>query len=235
MKTKPDFKEIYRSGALEYDRLVSAEDHEGNILRTLQLIRPLSGLNVVELGAGTGRLTNLLAPLAGQISYLDNSLHMLSVAAPRLARSGRKSCFAIAADIRRVPVRSKSADIVIAGWTIGHLTGWFPERWRTEIGYVLSEMKRLLWPGGTAIILETLGTGRSTPKPPDKALAAYYRWLERENGFKSRWTRTDYQFDSVHEACRSVAFFFGNDLAEKVVQLGSPIVPECTGIWWLTT
>ena len=229
-----DFKEIYRRQAVEYDQLVSAEDYEGNILRALQRIRPLAGLDVIELGAGTGRLTNLLAALVNQICYFDSSTHMLSVATMKMARNGHRNCRVATADNRAIPAGNESADVVIAGWSLGHLTGWFPTSWRSEIGYALSEMKRILRPGGTAIILETLGTGRTSPRPPNQFLAAYYQWLEEANGFESFWIRTDYRFESVDEACRRVAFFFGTEFAETTAQLGSAVIPECTGIWWLT-
>jgi hypothetical protein len=55
-QTTIDYREIYSRRAEEYDRLVTREDYRGNILQGLAAIRPLSGLKVVELGAGTGRL-----------------------------------------------------------------------------------------------------------------------------------------------------------------------------------
>lgn len=235
MGSLPDFKQIYRHRALEYDQLITAEDYQGNILPALQRIRPLAGLNIVELGAGTGRLTNLLAPVASQISYFDNSTHMLAVAAANLARNGHKNCMPSAGDNRAIPCRGESADLLIAGWTLGHLTGWFSTRWREEISAAVSEMKRVLRPGGTAIILETLGTGQSTPKPPNPALASYYSWLEKVHNFKSSWIRTDYRFDTFEEASRLIRFFFGKELAGEISHSDNPIVPECTGIWWLTT
>ena len=63
-----DLKEIYASRAPEYERLVSREDFAGNILKAVQEIRVLAGLDVVELGAGTGRLTCLLAPFVRSAS-----------------------------------------------------------------------------------------------------------------------------------------------------------------------
>ena len=75
-----DYKRIYFSRAEEYERLVNREDHRGNLKPALAHIRPLSGLDVVELGAGTGRITRLLAPEVKCISAFDISPHMLAVA-----------------------------------------------------------------------------------------------------------------------------------------------------------
>ena len=94
-------------------------------------------------------------------------------------------------------------------------------------------MKRVLRPGGTAIILESLGTGRETPQPPREELAVYYAWLEEEHGFSSTWIRTDFQFESLAEAESLIRPFFGEAMAESVVKENLVILPECTGIWWL--
>jgi ubiquinone/menaquinone biosynthesis C-methylase UbiE len=135
-------------------------------------------------------------------------------------------------DNRSLPVEDASADLSIEGWSFGHFTGWYPETWRDEIGKAVSEMKRVLRPGGTAIILETLGTGREAPQAPNETLAAYYAWLEVEHDFSPAFIRTDYKFASLDEAEQLTRFFFGDDLAYQVVQNNWVILPECTGIWW---
>ena len=52
----PSFAQIYAQHADEYDALVSREDYEGNLMPALQAIRALQRLDIVEFGAGTGRL-----------------------------------------------------------------------------------------------------------------------------------------------------------------------------------
>jgi hypothetical protein len=93
-------------------------------------------------------------------------------------------------------------------------------------------MLRALRPGGTAILLATLGTGEETPRPPHAGLAAFYRLLEDEYGFSSTWIRTDYEFPSLDEAVALMRFFFGSTLAERVRREALLRLPECTGIWW---
>ncbi|MFL5800511.1 MAG: class I SAM-dependent methyltransferase [Roseiflexaceae bacterium] len=230
----PDFQTIYAQHADQYDQLVAREDYQDNIIRALSQIRPLAGLDVVELGAGTGRLTMLLAPLARSIRVFDASQHMLDVAAEKLARAGLQNWELAVADNRALPVDDASADLAIAGWTFGHMTEWYPETWRDEIGKALGEMRRALRPGGTAIVLETLGTGRETPKPPVERLAVYYAMLEQDYRFAATWIRTDYRFASAAEAEALTSFFFGVAMPASVTEEGYAIVPECTGIWWLT-
>lgn len=226
-----DFQHIYTHQAEQYDRLVAREDYQGQILAALQRIRPLAGLDVVEFGAGTGRLTRLLAPLVRSIQAFDASAAMLGVAKETLEGIGRGNWTLGVADNRRLPVEDRVADLAIAGWSFGHTVGWFPDTWRAEIGHMLAEMRRVLRPGGAAVILETLGTGRETPHPPHAGLAAYYRWLEGEQGFHATWIRTDYEFASPDEADELTRFFFGDELADRVRREDLTIVPECTGLW----
>jgi ubiquinone/menaquinone biosynthesis C-methylase UbiE len=230
----PDYRGIYRSRAADYDCLVAREDYRGNILPALQEIRPLQGLDVVELGAGTGRLTRLLAPMVNRIRLLDISSHMLQTAQASLKRAGFQNWSASVADNRALPLRAGTADTTLAGWTLGHFLSWYPDCWQAEIGRALAEMKRVLGPGGNIIILETLGTGMEVPRPPTRGLASYYNWLEQYHGFSASWIRTDYRFESQSEASRLLRFFFGQEVAEPLVRAGNPIVPECTGIWHLT-
>ena len=222
----PDFKAIYQYQAAQYDLMVSREDYEGKLLPALNAIRSLEGLDIIELGAGTGRLTTQIASLARSLIALDASEHMLGVLRAKLP-----SATTIAADNRAVPLQSGSADVTIEGWSIAHAVGWYPERWREETGKAIAEMFRLLRPGGTAILLETLGTGNETPAPPNAGLAEFYHGLEQDYGFQRTALRTDYRFESPAEGQALLRFFFGDELADRVAAEQLTILPECTGIW----
>lgn len=226
------FQAIYARHAAQYDALVAAEDYRGLIFPTLNHIQPLDGQDVVEFGAGTGRLTRLLALAARRVWAFDASPHMLSVAAQRLAETGADNWALAAADNRRLPLPAACANLAVEGWSFGHAVGWYPDTWRVEVGAMLAEMRRVLRPGGTAILLETLGTGGKQPAAPSAGLAALYQWLEQEQGFQSTWLRTDYYFNSPAEAETLTRFFFGDALADRVAAEKLLIVPECTGIWW---
>jgi ubiquinone/menaquinone biosynthesis C-methylase UbiE len=224
------FQQIYQSRAEDYERLIIREDYQGNLLKTLQEIRPLEGLDVVEFGAGTGRLTRLLAPHVAHITAFDNAPAMLEVAKRVLADYSNVKLEI--ADNRNLPVSSKSADIAIEGWSFGHLCGWYPDTWRDEVHKSIQEMWRVLKDNGTAILLETMGTGHETPTPPTPTLAEFYTMLENELGFTALTIRTDYQFVSLDEAVEIVQFFFGDTLANEVREKNWQILPECTGIWF---
>lgn len=229
-----DYRKIYNTQAGAYDLLVSREDYQGNIAPALRAICPFDDLSVIDLGAGTGRITRILSPHVEWIIAIDISFHMLIKAPEKLGHISPQNWHLIQADNRRLPIRDRSADMAVAGWTLGHFTGWHTDSWQGKIDLCLSEMRRMLRPGGTLIIIETLGTGRETPLPPTDALARYYAHLEHDLGFRMSWIRSDYHFSSMDEAIYLSRFFFGEDLAKKVAGNRSTILPECTGIWWLT-
>jgi ubiquinone/menaquinone biosynthesis C-methylase UbiE len=159
---------------------------------------------------------------------------MLSVARKKLIQSGLGNWRLGAADNRRLPLKARTADLVIAGWSLGHSVAWYPDTLRREIGRALAEMARVLRPGGAIIILETLGTNRQSPHPPTPGLADYYDWLENAHGFRRTWVRTDYRFASAQEAESLTRFFFGDEMADDILAGNSAIVPECTGVWHRT-
>lgn len=227
-----DFQKIYQTQANDYDLLVSREDYQGNLSKALNTICTLTECAVVEFGAGTGRLTRLIAPQVRSIQAFDLSLHMLSVAAKTLRSLGLSNWEIAVADNRYLPIKASVADIAIEGWSFGHFVGWYPEDWQLEIGKALHEMRRVLRPPGIAIILETMGTGHTTPTPPTEGLATFYQWLEDEHGFSFMSIRTDYRFQDLAEAEHLTRFFFGDTLADRVVQENTLILPECTGLWW---
>lgn len=228
------YQQIYSRRAADYQRMIAAEDVDGNLLTALQEITSLRGKRILDLGSGTGRLPVLITAgdeKPGQIVGLDLQSAMLKEnLRQRGARVGTWSL--LQGDMRRLPLAAGWADVVIAGWAVGHLTGWYPKSWQDEIGQVLLEMQRMVVRGGWLIILETLGTGSLTPAPPASSLAALYAWLEGEWGFTMRTIPTDYQFANIEDAVRKTEFFFGAGLAERIRAHGWARLPEWTGVWF---
>jgi ubiquinone/menaquinone biosynthesis C-methylase UbiE len=223
-------RKIYQSEGDRYEALVSREDYQGNIPRAMDEIINVNGLHVLDLGAGTGRLTLLLAPRVKSVRALDASAEMLRVCHERLLASGLSNWQMEVADHRQLPVKDHSIDLVVSGWSVAYLVVWHPETWRDELEKWMNEMKRILKPEGQIILFESLGTGNETPIQLDH-LKNYYPWLD-DAGFQNKWIRTDYQFDSVEEAADLAGFFFGAEMADRIHKNGLVILPECTGVWW---
>lgn len=223
-------RKIYQSEGDRYEALISREDYQGNIPRAFDEIISVDGLDVIDLGAGTGRLTLLLAPRARSIRAFDIASEMLRVCRQRLVASGLSNWQVDVADHRQLPVEDHSADLVVSGWSVSYLAVWNQENGQAELNTWLTEMKRVLRNDGLIILLESLGTGNEEPIRL-KHVESTYQWLD-DNGFENKWIRTDYRFESVEEATDLAGFFFGEELTAYVLEKQSTILPECTGVWW---
>lgn len=223
-------RKIYETEGDRYEALISREDYQGNIPRTIDEIINVDGLDILDLGAGTGRLTLLIAPRAKSIRAFDASAEMLRVCRERLIASGLSNWHVDVADHRQLPVQNQSADLVVSGWSVSYLAVWNQENGQAELDKWLAEMERVLRKSGTIILFESLGTGNEEPVRLEH-VESTYQWLDA-NGFENKWIRTDYKFDSMEEALELSRFFFGDDLGDKVERNQWVILPECTGVWW---
>jgi hypothetical protein len=97
---------------------------------------------------------------------------------------------------------------------------------------LLVSARKVLKPKGRLILLETMGTATDGPQAPLPELALFYELLQERLGFKHEVITTDYQFASTKEAETVMGFFFGEEMASKVREIGSGKVPEWTGVWW---
>jgi 2-polyprenyl-3-methyl-5-hydroxy-6-metoxy-1,4-benzoquinol methylase len=57
----PTEKEVYTAHADQYERLIRREDYQGNILREIEECVTLKGLDIADIGAGSGRVSRLVA------------------------------------------------------------------------------------------------------------------------------------------------------------------------------
>ena len=226
------FEKIYAHRAQEYHRMVTVEDVEQHLLPALGLDGPQDGLKILDLGSGTGRIPLLLHPQPVRLAALDLNRAMLAEQAVQRSALGG-SWPLVEGDMRALPFVSRWADVVTAGWAIGHLRAWYAQDWQTHMTRILHEMLRVVRPGGRVIIMETLSTGSLIPQPPTPELAEYYAWLENRWGFTRQQISTDYQFPDVDTAVAWTEFFFGAELAESIRRNAWARLPEWTGVWTL--
>jgi ubiquinone/menaquinone biosynthesis C-methylase UbiE len=232
------FRAVYADGAEDYHRLVEYEDAAGRLWDLLDTLVDWAVCDVIELGAGTGRLTVPLARRARSVRAFDAAAPMLAVAQRRLDAdrlsaadteiAGPGSVTLAVAEHRSLPVDDASADVLIEGWAVAHYVDWEPDTWREALDAAVREMSRVVRVGGRLVLIETLGTGATEPHPPTDALAALYDRLEAVHGFTRQWVRTDYDFADETTARHVVGTFFGEEMLEA---LDGTSLPECTGVW----
>jgi len=227
------FEKIYAQKARLYHTMIDTEDVDGNLLPALQAAAPMGGRRVLDLGSGTGRVTLLLHEMASDLVALDLNLPMLVEQMVQRQQVGGDWPL-INGDMRWLPFEDACFDVVIAGWAIGHLRSWFEADWKDQMGLIFSEMDRMVVPGGTVIVLETMTTGSTIPAPPTEGLAEYYDWMEDQWGFARHVIQTDYQFEDIEQAVAYTEFFFGKELAEAIRDNQWARLPEWTGMWHKT-
>lgn len=139
-------QEYFSKIASEWDRLrpfqVSEKDVEEIILSCVQNKR--IG-NFLDLGTGTGKMIELMAPLASSLSGLDSSHAMLGVARANLLKSGISGVDLRQGDIYAPPFPPQSYDLITIHQVLHYLDD--PSR-------ALREAARLLKPSGKLIIID---------------------------------------------------------------------------------
>lgn len=229
--SQPDHKKAYQREADLYHLLVMREDYQNNLAKVVNSLLAGKVWDALELGAGTGRLTAMLAPHAGRVTALDLAPAMLIQARDFLSSHATEPFpLLAAADHRALPVASQSSSLVASGWSVCYLATWNPEDWKTELERGLEEIYRVLQPGGMVLLVETQGTGREQPDPPEHMLP-YLGYLHQA-GFNYSWIRTDYRFESLQEAETLTRFFFGEEMVRWIKPGSDVTLPECTGIYW---
>ena len=104
---------------------------------------PLHAL--LDLGAGTGRMLELLAPLARRAVGIDQSPAMLKVARARIESAGLRNVQLRQGDIYAIPVEREGYDLVVIHQVLHYLGD--PAR-------AVREAARALRPGGRLIIVD---------------------------------------------------------------------------------
>lgn len=228
----PTMEEIYDRHAERYQELVGSEDYQNNLAVALHEITDWKDAIVLEAGVGTGRVTKAYIATVRAAICCDRSPHMLAHARRELAHYADKTLF-IEADNLGLEGLDLEADLCVEGWSFGHSVAACKTRShvRSVTERLLSGVFGNLRAGGTAMLIETLGTGTDTPGPPSQQLGEFYDILETEYGFRRRTIKTDFSFDTVETAARVLGFFFGSGMETLARKRNSLIVPEWTGVW----
>jgi SAM-dependent methyltransferase len=229
----PDYERLYENEAARYQALVVHEDGEGNLLKTIKSIHPLhTGTEVADIGSGTGRVSFLLAPHVARVFGIEPSRGMREQAEALRRERGVANLEFREGGYSGLPLRDASVDLIVAGWSLGYYYNHFcrPD-WEPKIDWVFREMRRILRPNGTIILIETLGTMEDQPMRAEWSWPLY-DYFEHTLGFSLATIQTDFTFDSVAQAVDLIGFFFGEEMANEVWKRGRPVVPEWTGVWW---
>jgi SAM-dependent methyltransferase len=117
----------------------------------LDVIGPEPGM-VLDIGTGTGRLLELLAPLVSGAIGVDASRAMLALARARLAKPELAHCAVRQADMYRLPLADARFDTVVLQMVL---------HYAEDPAAALAEAARVLRPGGCLIVIDLAAHGRT--------------------------------------------------------------------------
>ena len=129
-----------------YDRWAEVYDHDGNPLPVLEegpvrrALGEVAGLEVLDLGCGTGRHALWLARASSKVTAVDFSSEMLEQAR---SKPGAERVRFLEHDVHaRLPFESARFDRVVSGLVLEHIG---------DLGHFYSEARRVLRPGGLGV------------------------------------------------------------------------------------
>lgn len=144
------------AGATPWDGRVSTWERVADtpaFERLAQRVLALSSLKktdvVVDLGAGTGLVTIPAARLAARVIAVDYSEMMLRRLRARTREVSLVNVECVQADLRRLPIRDESVDVVMSSYAFHHLSHEAKE-------LALTEARRILIPGGRLVICDMM-------------------------------------------------------------------------------
>jgi ubiquinone/menaquinone biosynthesis C-methylase UbiE len=135
-------KDPYRNIARMYDRLFE-NMNKGLRLAGVRMFRPSKGMNILDVGCGTGTHLELYQRYQCNLYGIDLSPSMLEVARARLGDSALLEL----GDATRMPYKDRKFDLIISMLSLHEMAQ------QTRSG-VLSEMKRVLIDDGRILLID---------------------------------------------------------------------------------
>ena len=142
-------------------------------LRQVVLRQPVE--NLLDIGTGTGRVLELVAPEVTSAIGIDLSREMLAVARHNLDKDGLRHCQVRHADMYQLPFAQERFDAVTL-----HMVLHYSER----PAHVLAEAARVLKPGGRVVVVDFAPHGMTALLDQHA-----HRWPGFEDSDIRRWFR----------------------------------------------
>ena len=164
----------FQRDGMEWDEMralgLDAEAMEHAILSALPERIPA----LLDIGTGTGRLLELLAPRTGHALGLDASREMLALARARLSERGLADRATVRqADMYRLPLADGSQDVVTLQMVL---------HYAEDPAAALAEAARVLKPGGTLLVADLAAHDRA------ELLSRYaHRWPGFDDAALAGW------------------------------------------------
>lgn len=185
-------RRFFTGAAADWDRIRTQMYGERFSWEVLPALLPARSV-VADLGCGTGKMIERIAPYVSRVIGVDNTPAMLDAARHRT--SGLANVEIRAGDLEALPLDDQSIDAAMLVLALSYVT---------EPLAVLAEMRRVLRPGGRAVVVDAMRYDRED--------------FRRESGA----VRPGFSTDELHELLTSAGF-------AGVVIRSLPTEPEAKG------
>jgi demethylmenaquinone methyltransferase/2-methoxy-6-polyprenyl-1,4-benzoquinol methylase len=157
-----------REIATMFDRIATRYDFLNRVLsfgtdvgwrrRTIARADIGMGALILDVGAGTGDLSFAAAARGARVIAVDLSPGMLAVLSRHATATRRSRILALVGSAESLPLPDASIDRIVTGFTVRNIG---------DLGRAFAEFRRVLRPGGRAVVLEL-------SHPPSRAFARLY-------------------------------------------------------------
>ena len=136
----------FRRNAAEWDRIRALHIDEESVERALLTLVPEGEIGaMLDIGTGTGRILELLAPRAGRAVGLDFSPEMLAIARARVDADGLRHCQIRKGDMYQLPWPDGAFDLASLHQVLHHAE---------KPATVIREAARVLHPAGRLLVVD---------------------------------------------------------------------------------
>jgi ArsR family transcriptional regulator len=141
-----DAQEYFAANAAEWDRLRTLHIPEDQVeSAVLEFVGPSQVVSYLDLGTGTGRILELVAPRAARAVGVDLNGEMLAMARARIERAALSHVQVRRGDLFQLPYADHSFDLITIHQVLHYLE---------DPSAAVAEAARVLRPGGKLVIAD---------------------------------------------------------------------------------
>lgn len=204
-----EWRESYQNRWDVYDIFSKREDFPDAAWDAVQKQVSFSDKVVFEMGCGTGKYTEKIAPMVKHLYANDISEVMIERAKHTCKRYANITYICESADNSGLP--DNSVDIIFSAW--GYVAGDLELAQRVE-----KEFARILKPNGEVWLLDNYYEGEFTQLRGKIVHHGDDKYPEKKFGYLlSEIVSTYFLFDSVDEAAGVFGFLFGDSARSRII------------------
>jgi SAM-dependent methyltransferase len=206
--TLQERSEIYHERAGIYEELSQAEDADGKVFHALAPF--IAGLDLLDVGCGSGKYIELLGPLARHATGLDAAPLQLAIAAKKSA--GMPHVELVLGDAISAELPQREYDVAIACWMLGTVLD------QARRLAIIERVMAHLAPGGSFFLVENDSDGAFEALRSRQASSlAYNQWLTESAGFHLHARlESQFIFPSAADAARVMGAIWGPQVESNV-------------------